>query len=186
MPQGPFAPTLLPRLHRSWPHPTPPGVETASVFTLCRSLRWLPAHREVSRVQRVPLDACHPCNPGGARRCIRHRASRRVLSSPVRERLDLLGASRGYMRVHFCYGPRPRSSRASAGTSRSYTAGELHASMTFHMVSLLPFTGNTVLSRRTPDSRRRRETNMYNTDASNSDLERATEAPSRQAALACG
>src|SRR5664279_549858 len=118
MPQGPFAPTLLPRLHSSWPHPTPPGVETASVFTLCRSLRWLPARREVSRVQRVPLDACHPCNPGGARRCIRHHASRRVLSSPVRERLDLLGASRGYMRVHFCYGPRPRSSRASAGTSR--------------------------------------------------------------------
>jgi len=55
-----------------------------------------------------PWDAVPSLQPGGARRCIRHRASRRVLSSPVREEAPTSSMHHGVLRVPLLF-TAPRS-----------------------------------------------------------------------------
>jgi len=55
--------------------------------TLVGQLRQPSAPYEVSHVQRFPFATCRPCYPGDARRCVHRAPSRRVLRSPIIERL---------------------------------------------------------------------------------------------------
>jgi len=86
-----------------------PG-RTTSACGLVQPVAEPPAPSEVSRVQRLPFTACCPCYPGGGHRYTSRTAWRRLLPSPVFERLGLPATSHGATSGFAArYGPQFRS-----------------------------------------------------------------------------